>query len=591
MTTITKYCTDPNVGYDGFVDDKSVLDSDDDAAYAIYGGKWRMPTKEEQDELRDKCSWQWKQVNGKNGYEVTGPNGNSIFLPAAGSRTDTFLHDANTTGTYWSSSLCGSHSAYFISFESDGVYGGGSVRCAGRPIRSVYGDVSTTPDIFELSPTEVTVDGDGGEITVDVTASTGYRITSMPDWITELTVGEDTHSHRFKVAANESWQSRSGIIVFSNQKAVNRTVTVRQDGMNAKLVVSPAELSVGGAGGTRSVDVTSNVGWIAVSDRNWCTLAPEEGVGDRTLRIEVSENPDLTPRSATINISATDGTLSRTVLVNQAGNEAISFDWDREFYHRSLILEFSATWCGYCSTMDHSLAATHEKYPDRFVSVNLQGNGSNLEFDEHGPLSALFDVTGYPSSYMDFRRKIGNYEADYYSSLFNRYLEEQEENYPAVTTVALESSLSGSNLDVDVTLYVKEAGDYKVAVYLTESGIVGFQADHTDGDRYDYQHNDVVRLSLTDVLGDAISVTSANTRLKRSYSVSIPSGYDRNRLKLLVYVQRAYGSKPRMQDGSFGDYYVDNSVYAEVGRSVPPAVVAGSGGGNEDVTDGKPVNW
>ena len=55
-----------------------------DAATANLGGKWRMPTRDEMTELLQNCSWTWMQVNGMNGFKVTGNNGNSIFMPAAG---------------------------------------------------------------------------------------------------------------------------------------------------------------------------------------------------------------------------------------------------------------------------------------------------------------------------------------------------------------------------------------------------------------------------------------------------------------------------------------------------------------------------
>ena len=98
--TMTKYCTDSSYGT---VDNKTVLDPEDDVAHVKWGGSWRMPTKAEQDELRNKCSWQWTTLNGVNGYRVTGPNGNSIFLPVAGYRLDTSLYLGGSFGNYWSS--------------------------------------------------------------------------------------------------------------------------------------------------------------------------------------------------------------------------------------------------------------------------------------------------------------------------------------------------------------------------------------------------------------------------------------------------------------------------------------------------------
>ena len=95
-STLTKYNT--NSSY-GTVDNKTVLEPEDDVAHVKLGGKWRMPTDAEWTELRDNCSWTWTSQNGVNGYRVTATNGNSIFLPAASK------YNAGSDGFYWSSSL------------------------------------------------------------------------------------------------------------------------------------------------------------------------------------------------------------------------------------------------------------------------------------------------------------------------------------------------------------------------------------------------------------------------------------------------------------------------------------------------------
>ena len=133
---MTKYCTD---GSYGTVDNKTVLDPEDDVAHIKWGGSWRMPTKAEQDELRDNCTWTWTTQNGVDGYKVTGPNGNSIFLPAAGFRYGTEVFDRGSYGDYWSSSLISNYSssAYDLNFYSgnyDWYYSG---RCRGRSVRPV----------------------------------------------------------------------------------------------------------------------------------------------------------------------------------------------------------------------------------------------------------------------------------------------------------------------------------------------------------------------------------------------------------------------------------------------------------------------
>lgn len=74
-----------------------------DAATANWGGSWRMPTRAEIQELISYSTWTWTTQNSVPGYKVTSPNGNSIFLPAAGCRYGSSLFNAGSNGYYWSS--------------------------------------------------------------------------------------------------------------------------------------------------------------------------------------------------------------------------------------------------------------------------------------------------------------------------------------------------------------------------------------------------------------------------------------------------------------------------------------------------------
>ena len=86
--TLTKYCNNTGFGYNGRVDNKTVLEPEDDVAHTKWGGDWRIPTIEEWNELRDNCTWNWGNMNGVYGFYVTsnicGYSDHSIFLPAAG---------------------------------------------------------------------------------------------------------------------------------------------------------------------------------------------------------------------------------------------------------------------------------------------------------------------------------------------------------------------------------------------------------------------------------------------------------------------------------------------------------------------------
>lgn len=105
----------------GYIDNNGNLNPQYDAASANWGGDWRMPTKAELNELLNNCTWTWTIQNGVSGYNGEGPNGNSIFLPAAGYRNGSSLYYAGSIGYYWSSSPGESDSNYACSLY---FYGG-----------------------------------------------------------------------------------------------------------------------------------------------------------------------------------------------------------------------------------------------------------------------------------------------------------------------------------------------------------------------------------------------------------------------------------------------------------------------------------
>lgn len=110
-----------------------------DVACKQWGGSWRLPTRMEMEELRDKCTWTWTTYKGVKGYEVTGPNGNSIFLPAAGYCDDTGLCYRDSSGGYCSGTREENltNIAYYLDFGRGGRGVYGRRREYGRTVRPV----------------------------------------------------------------------------------------------------------------------------------------------------------------------------------------------------------------------------------------------------------------------------------------------------------------------------------------------------------------------------------------------------------------------------------------------------------------------
>ena len=141
---ISKYNTNNE---NGVVDNKVCLDREDDVAAVKWGGKWRMPTQAELQELKDNCTWTWTTMNGVKGYKVkskkSGFTNQSIFLPAARMRSFTYDFMGIDCGYYWSSILRDGKEkwdtewAWMLMFDSENINVRITHRWFGYPIRPV----------------------------------------------------------------------------------------------------------------------------------------------------------------------------------------------------------------------------------------------------------------------------------------------------------------------------------------------------------------------------------------------------------------------------------------------------------------------
>ncbi len=133
---LAKYCNDEDYGR---VDNLTRLEADDDAATANSGKGVRLPTAGDWKELLDNCKVEWTTHKGTAGVLLTGPDGNSLFLPAAGYRDGSELVDALSGGYYWSASLYEDipDDAWHMYFHSEGQSLNNDGRSLGLPIRAV----------------------------------------------------------------------------------------------------------------------------------------------------------------------------------------------------------------------------------------------------------------------------------------------------------------------------------------------------------------------------------------------------------------------------------------------------------------------
>lgn len=331
---------------------------------------------------------------------------------------------------------------------------------------------------------------------------------------------------------------------------------------NPLFELSQKEFNVSSHENSISVTVAANMSYYISSIPDWITettsTASARGVTEKVHTFTIQANPDKEERQGVI-VFCNEIEQCIPVTVIQKAKVDADMAWtEKEFWHKSLGMRFTADWCGYCPRMATAFAEAQAQKPDKIEVVHMHCDGAQ-KFDKANTLAYQFKVEGYPTGIVDGRMVVGS------TSAIIKAMEQTEKTYGTLSGIRFNSSIAEDQLTVDLELYLKASGKYKVTVLMLESGIVGYQADYTNGAKDDYVHNDVPRLALSDINGDKFETDKANVIKASTYKGTIPAKCNRDNLRILVYVQREYGSQQVISSDKYGDYYVDNSLSEKVG--------------------------
>lgn len=462
-----------------------------------------------------------------------------------------------------------------------------------------------TKSEIAVSPAELSFAATIDSKTITVTSNSSWSASATESWVRlGAASGSGDTSLTLTVEENPTTQERSASVTFRTEDgAATANINVLQKAAAAVFSLSSTEASVAAEGGSFTVKVTYNIAYKITSKPDWVEQSDKTTSGNvDTYTFTAAANTDSQAREGVI-VFCNDNDECVPVTVKQAsaaggdgsgdekdpeggdGEEGYEDgSWtEKEFYHKSLGMRFTATWCGYCYMMANSFEKAMSEYPDKLELVNLHGNSSDLFFSGTTTLANIFYITGYPTAIIDYRSEINNYDTDYTASLIVNSIKETEANYPVTSGITFNSSISGRKVNVDVKLYLKEKGDYKVGVFMIEDGIIGYQASKGNN----YQHDRIARSSLTSIEGEEFSVSEDNMTYSKQYSATIASGWKKDNLSILVYVLKQYGSQKIISTQDYSKYYVDNAVSAPVGTSQKLVFTEGSTSGtNEDTSTG-----
>ena len=212
---------------------------------------------------------------------------------------------------------------------------------------------------------------------------------------------------------------------------------------------------------------------------------------------------------------------------------------------RKIVVEdYTGTWCGFCPRVSGALYSLKEETDDvTIIAIHETANSfpDPMHFDQVQLLKDAFDVEGFPAARInrstDWQTPHPNSDVTSIAGLDTNL------------ALAINSELTGGELLVQINLVYEEGsvlGD-KLVVYLLEDEIINDQVNYYNADTTspfynlgdpipDFEHNEVLRNSLSSVLGDPIPVTAALSEYITSFTINVPSDYNMEKLSIVAMV-------------------------------------------------------
>ena len=304
MTKITKYCTQSSYGYNKVTDNKTTLEPEDDVAYVEWGSYWRMPTKAEQDELRNNCDWSWTtdyEGTGVAGFIVKSKtNDNSIFLPAAGYMLNSAIQEGGSSGSYWPSSLNKSYNIYPSLNFKDGTFNSTVyVRMQGHTVRAVYDDAVRVTGIT-LNKTAATISA-GNTETLAANVAPADATNKNVTWSSDNTAVASVDANGVVTAVAAGTAIITATTVDGGLTATC-TITVGHEYVDLGLSVKWATMNVGASS---PEDYGNYYSWgeTAPSNYNWDSYKWGVSYGSFALMTKYCTSSDYGKDGSTDNIT------------------------------------------------------------------------------------------------------------------------------------------------------------------------------------------------------------------------------------------------------------------------------------------------
>lgn len=402
-----------------------------------------------------------------------------------------------------------------------------------------------------------------------------WTVEDVPEWCSIEPTGGDAGAVGLRLTANSrnaDLKEREGSVRINIEGSGTVEMWVVQRGTEGVRFLQDSMYATG-EGGEVSVNIEGNVAIApesVVSDVDWAVLSEVEYSDSAVLGDGRTKSLYYTGRMI-FSLSTNEEPDSREVVMS-IGDQNISIlqvgafnDWNRDFYRRSVMQRFTATWCGYCPAMGEAFDQTEEEIPGRYVPINMHPSNSDasLAWSETGYFEQLYSISGYPTA-------VVNGVACLYNELTVAVIakkmaalaEEAVEDFPSATNIMAFSSLEDGVINLNVFVAMKEKNDYRINIVLLEDGIETSQSGYTGT----YRHEHIARGLLTDEGGDPVECDGSQSVTLLTYSYGLPSeAVDPGNLSLAVYI-----TEPGSAEGYLpGVVYMDSGLFADNAAILP----------------------
>lgn len=412
--------------------------------------------------------------------------------------------------------------------------------------------------------------GDSG--TLNIVFGGDWEVKSTSDWFTATPDKGSKGAVRIKIEATEtntSTDGRVGEIVLAsgtNQKSWKvvqlgtkgfiitdqvKTYTSQLCKVTIKMRANTDAFTFSQDGGMiDSYDIKFSGGYDEIEDSGAFT-----DYRDATLTITLKKNPEMdAEREQTFTISA--GTESDQITVIQPGGR-----WDNPFYRRSLVLKFTSTGCQFCPFMDDAITDAVNSYPDRIIPVSCYSSdlGGKIVWDMTPYLAGKYNVYSYPTGIFNSIAQLKHSSEN--ATIIKSLAEEATESYPAHTTAAATSTLTGSTVKVDVTITSRTKGTYQLHVWVAENKVIESQSS-SQSTIQNYEHNHIGRGMLTARDGDSFTIDARSSKTM-SVSGTLPAEIkNKDNAYLVIFV--TYPGNPTTKGVNLASYKNYGSIVDNV---------------------------